>query len=263
MSPRVAAMLSVLVLAFTAVPAASADSATMPHRAPRCRGPAGAKILAQGPRLVMWLARRSRRRATTPPEWESTETYAACVPPRGRTRVIAYVNEEAPVQCGSSIALKHAGSFVASVNRFGCSSGSQESLALHDVLRGHTTEVITYLQSTFVRPYTPTSLEPLGPPFGLTISRFALDRAATLPGRARTVLSAPKPHWTFSTSTMLRALSVSPPRRRSAVSPSQAMSSRGGPPGQHTPSPARGWVSRSLVRRALLPAPDRPESYVG
>lgn len=175
MSPRATAMLSVLALAFTAVPAASADSAANPHRAPGCQAPPGAKILARGPRLVMWLARRFRRRATTPPEWESTETYAACVPPRGRTRVIGYLNEEAPVQCGSSIALKHAGSFVATVNRFGCSSGSQEWLALHDVLRGHTTEVITYSQSTFMRPYTPASLEPLGPPFGLSISRFALD----------------------------------------------------------------------------------------
>jgi hypothetical protein len=175
MSPRATAMLSVLPLAFTAVPAASADSAANPHRTPACHAPAGAKILARGPRLVMWLARRSRRRATAPPEWEYTETYAACVPPHGRTHVVAYLNEEAPVQCGSSIALEHAGFFVATVNRFGCSSGSQEGLALHDVLRGHTTEVITYSQSTFARPYTPASLEPLGPPFGLSINQFALD----------------------------------------------------------------------------------------
>jgi hypothetical protein len=79
------------------------------------------------------------------------------------------------VQCGSSIALEHAGSFVATVKRFGCSSGSQEWLALHDVLRGHTTEVITYSQGPAGRPATPASLKPLGPPFGLTISRFALD----------------------------------------------------------------------------------------
>jgi hypothetical protein len=89
--------------------------------------------------------------------------------------VIAYLNEEAPVQCGSSVTLKHAGSFVATVNRFGCSSGSQEGLELHDVLRGHATTVITYSQATFARPYTPAILEPLGPPFGLTIDRFALD----------------------------------------------------------------------------------------
>jgi hypothetical protein len=175
MSPRATATLSVLALAFTAVPAATADSTAKPHRAPACHAPARAKILARGPRLEMWLARHSRRRATTPPEWESTETYTACVPPRGRTRVIAYLNEEAPVQCGSSITLEHAGSFVATVNRFGCSSGSQEGLELHDVLRGHATTVITYSQSTFMRPYTPASLEPLGPPFGLTINRFALD----------------------------------------------------------------------------------------
>jgi hypothetical protein len=178
MSPRVTAMLSVLTLAFTALPAASADaaaSAAKPHRVPRCHAPAGARTLARGPRLVMWLARRSRRSATTPPEWESTETYAACVPPHGRTRVIAYLNEEAPVQCGGDIALEHAGSFVATVNRFGCSSGSQERLGLHDVLRGQTTEVITYSQGPAGRPATPASLEPLGPPFGLTINRFALD----------------------------------------------------------------------------------------
>jgi hypothetical protein len=178
MSPRATAMLSVLALAFTALPAASTDAATSaakPHRAPACHAPAGAKILARGPRLVMWLARHSRRSATPPPTWESTETYAACVPPQGRTRVIGYLNEEAPVQCGSSITLEHAGSFVAAVNRFGCSSGSQEGLELHDVLRGHATTVITYSQATSMRPYTPASLEPLGPPFGLTISRLALD----------------------------------------------------------------------------------------
>lgn len=178
MSLRVVATLSILALAFVTVPAASIDAAASvakPHRAPACHAPAGAKILARGPRLVMWLARHSRRRATTPPEWESTETYAACVPPQGRTRVIAYLNEEAPVQCGGSVTLEHAGSFVATVNRFGCSSGSQESLGLHDVLRGHTSEFITYSQGPAGRPATPASLEPLGPPFGLTISRFALD----------------------------------------------------------------------------------------
>jgi hypothetical protein len=94
MSPRATATLSVLALAFTALPAASTDAAASvakPHRAPVCHAPARAKILARGPRLVMWLTRGSRRRATTPPESESTETYAACVPPHGRTRAVAYL----------------------------------------------------------------------------------------------------------------------------------------------------------------------------
>jgi len=132
-------------------------------------------MLARGPRLVLWLATHSRRSATPPPLWESSETYAACVPPRGPTRVIARLTEEGPVQCGSSIALKHAGSFVATVNSGGCSTGSWQGLELHDVLHGHTTEVIYYSQAILQRPDTPTSLAPLGAPFGLSISRFALD----------------------------------------------------------------------------------------
>jgi hypothetical protein len=178
MSPRATATLSVLTLAFTAMPAAAADpaaSVAKPHRAPRCHVPAGAKILARGPRLVMWLATSSRRNPTPPPAWDSSETYAACVPPRGPTRLIARLSEEGPVQCGSAISLEHAGSYVASVNSGGCSTGSWQALDLHDVLRGHTTEVISYSQAAFQRPETPASLQPLGPPFGLSISRFALD----------------------------------------------------------------------------------------
>ena len=62
MSPRATATLGVLTLAFTAMPAAAADRAASVAKqlgAPRCRAPAGAKILARGPRLVMWRATRS------------------------------------------------------------------------------------------------------------------------------------------------------------------------------------------------------------
>ena len=179
MSPRATATLSVLTLAFTTMPAAAADpaaSVAKPHRAPRCRAPAGAKILARGPRLVMWLATRSRRNQAPPPPWDSSETYAACVPPHGPTRVIARFNEEGPVQCGSDISLEHAGSYVASVIIDGCSTGFSQALVLHDVLRGRTTQVIFYSQANFQRPERPpASLQALGPPFGLSISRFALD----------------------------------------------------------------------------------------
>lgn len=178
MSPRATATLSVLTLAFTAMPAAAADpmaSVAKPHRAPRCHVPAGAKILTRGPRLVMWLATRSRRNPSPPPPWDFSETYAACVPPHGPTRVIARFSEEGPVQCGSDISLEHAGSYVASVNIEGCSTGSSQTLDLHDVLRGHTTEVISYPQAAFQRPDTPAALQPLGPPFGLGISRIVLD----------------------------------------------------------------------------------------
>jgi hypothetical protein len=178
MSPRATATLSILTLAFTAMPAAAADpsaSAAKPHRAPRCHVPAGAEVLARGPRLVMWLATRSRRNPAPPPPWLSSETYAACVPPRGPTRVIARFSEEGSVECGSSISLEHAGSYVASVTIDGCSTGSWQALDLHDVLRGHTSEVISYAQAAFQSPETPASLQPLGAPFGLGINRFALD----------------------------------------------------------------------------------------
>jgi hypothetical protein len=178
MSPRATATLGVLTLAFTAMPAAAAGpaaSVAKPHRAPRCHVPAGAKILARGPRLVMWLATRSRRNPAPPPPSYLTETYAACVPPHGATRVIASLSEEGPAQCGANVSLEHAGSYVASVIIDGCSTGSWQTLDLHDVRHGHTTEVIFYAQAIDQPPDTPASLQALGPPFGLGISRFALD----------------------------------------------------------------------------------------
>src|SRR5271157_6160496 len=114
MSPRAAATLGVLALAFMAIPAAAADraaSVAKPHRAPRCHVPAGAKILARGPRLVMWLATRSVRNPAPPPPWLLTETYAACVPPHGAIHVIASLEEEGG-ECGASVSLEHAGSYV-------------------------------------------------------------------------------------------------------------------------------------------------------
>jgi hypothetical protein len=178
MSPRATLTLGVLTLAFTAMPAAAADraaSAAKPHRAHRCHAPAGAKILARGPRLVMWLATRSLRNHAAPPPSYRSETYAACVPPHGTTHVIASLSEEGPAQCGADISLEHAGSYVASVIIDGCSTGFSQALELHDVLRGHTTEVIFYSQAIDQRPGPPASLQALGPPFGLGISRFALD----------------------------------------------------------------------------------------
>lgn len=178
MNPLATATLGVLTLAFTAMPAAPAGptaSVAKPHRAPRCHVPASAKILARGPRLVMWLATRSRRNPAPPPPWYLSETYAACVPPHGPTRVIASLSEEGPAQCGADISLEHAGSYVASDNIEGCSTGSWETLDLHDVLRGRTTEMIFYSQAIDQRPEPPASLQALGPPFGLGISRFVLD----------------------------------------------------------------------------------------
>ena len=178
MSPRATATLSVLTLAFTAMPAAAADraaSVAKPHRAPRCHVPAGAKKLARGPRLVMWLATRSRRNPAPPPPWLLWETYFACVPPHGPTRVIASFSEEGSVECGSDISLEHAGSYVASVIIDGCSTGFTQALVLHDVLRGRTTQVIFYSQAISQRPEPPASLQALGPPFGLGIGRFVLD----------------------------------------------------------------------------------------
>ncbi len=177
MSPRATATLGALTLAFTAMLAPAADpaaSVAKPHRAPRCHVPAGAKILARGPRLVMWLATRSRRNPAPPPPWYLSETYFACVPPHGPTRVIASLGEE-PGECGADISLEHAGSYVASDNIEGCSTGSWQTLDLHDVLRGRTTEVVFYSQAIDQRPAPPASLKPLGPPFGLGISRFVLD----------------------------------------------------------------------------------------
>jgi hypothetical protein len=179
MRPRILTILGVLALACSLAPAANAaqpaDAARTLQHSRRCDPPAGATVLARGPRLVLWRATHSQRNATPPPPWVTSERYAACVPPHGRTRVIARLSEEGAAQCGSSISLKHAGSYVATVESGGCSTGSSQQFVLHDVLRGHTTEVISYSQAIFQRPGTPASLEPLGPPFGLGISRFVLD----------------------------------------------------------------------------------------
>jgi len=142
------------------------------------------------------------------------------------------------VPCGSGISLEHAGSYVAAVNSFGCSSGSVERLDVTDVHGGHTTDVVSYFSPANSGPKHPLRSNRWGLRSGSASAAWRSTRAVTSPGRARTSQDRVKPRWSSSTSTTQPARAGSLPHRRSVASRLRATSSHGGPLGQPTRSPA-------------------------
>jgi len=137
---------------------ATADAVRRPSL---CRVPAHHTVLVYTSRLVVWLVVRN------PPPFgdELTETYFACAPPHGRTRVVATAGSFA--QCASSVTFKTAGSLLLTREFGGCSVGWSETLILHDLRHERTTEIIAYSGENFGSTQVPSSLQPLGAPFGL------------------------------------------------------------------------------------------------
>jgi len=91
----------------------------------------------------VWLVVRN------PPPFgdELTETYFACAPPHGRTRVVATAGSFA--QCASSVTFKTAGSLLLTREFGGCSVGWSETLIRHDLRHERTTEIIAYSGENF------------------------------------------------------------------------------------------------------------------
>ncbi len=156
-----------------------------------CRAPRPFRVLASSSRLVMW-------KVVSATEEGVQEEYAACVPPRGRRRVLARAEVGGISGGGSVTRVTSAGSFVAYEDDYGSKYGSSQELRLEDVRSGREARIGTDGQRSEYGadpgPEQLPQLEHLGAPVGRGVRSLALSARGALAwvGEAQTPQDSPR-----------------------------------------------------------------------